>query len=359
MNVSTSDTVGEVRDYVARVRASLADLPPEDIDEFTTGMEADLAERLAEPGEGTLRDRLGDPEVYAAELRSAAGLPPRVADVHSRDSAAQRLSAWGTRLGEHLLGAMPWLSDLRPLWWAVRGFALAAVPALVLGTGIVRLGMLGAVVSVALGLLARHHHLTGGWVRPARVVGNVLAVLLLPFAFVMLVDGQDPYAQDAYLNDPVPGGDSLTSNGEQVTNIYAYDETGRRIDKVRLLDQNGRPLEVSEDFAYALPDSQELDALRDPRTGELMIPRDVFPLRWDERTGWEGMGMGEWQPPLAIAPLPGPVPVVPNDGSPTPAPTSSPTGSPTPSPTAPQTSPSTGVSATPTPTPSASPSASR
>lgn len=57
MNASMNDTergagpvASEVRDYVARVRAALADLPAEDVDEFTTGMEADLAERLAEPG---------------------------------------------------------------------------------------------------------------------------------------------------------------------------------------------------------------------------------------------------------------------------------------------------------------------
>mgnify|MGYP003289399478 CR=1 FL=1 len=34
------------------------------------------------------------------------------------------------------------------------------------------------------------------------------------------------------------------------------------------------------------------------------------------RTGWEGMGLGEWQPPMAIAPLPGPVPVIPDRRAP-------------------------------------------
>lgn len=352
VSMATGPAAAEVRDYVARVRAALADLPVEDVEEFTTGMEADLAERLAEPEEGTLRDRLGDPDAYAAELRAAAGLPPRVVAVEPRTSAGERISVRWVRFSDQVLGAAPWLSDLRPVWWFVRGFALAALPAVLVGGSIVVLGAFGAVVSVTLGLLARHGHLTGSWVGPVRVVGNVLALLLLPVALLLVVDtgsSSEPVYEDASFSGP-----GLTSDGEQVTNIYAYDETGRRIDTVRLLDQNGRPMEVSEDFAYALPDSQELDSLRDTRTGELMVPRDVFPLRWDDRTGWEGMGLGEWQPPLAIAPLPGPVPVVPNDGSPTPTPTLSPTSSPTPSPTAPQTSPSTGVSATPTPTPSAS-----
>ena len=359
-----NDTVSmEVRDYVGQVRTALADLPPEDVEEFTTGMEADLAERRAEPGEGTLSDRLGTPEAYAAELRSAAGLPPCAVGVPPRVSAGERLSARWSRLSDQVLAAAPWLSDLRPVWWFVRGFALAALPALVIGTGIVWLGTVGAVASVLGGLLVRHGQLAGGWVRPVRLVGNIAAVLLLPIAFLMLVDGHDPYADEVYGNEPGPGGVGLTSNGEQVTNLYAYDETGRRIDKVRLLDQNGHTLEVGEEFAYSIPDGQALDALRDPRTGELTIPRDVFPLRWDDRTGWERMGEGTWEPPLAIQPLPGPVPVLPNDGpstvSPTPTPTPTPTLSPTPSPTAPQTSPSTGVSATPPATPSTSPSASR
>ncbi len=98
-----NDTVAmEVRDYVVGVRAALADLPPEDVEEFTTGMEADLAERLAEPGDGTLRDRLGEPDAYAAELRSAAGLPPRAALVQSKKPVAQRLSdRWASLQREH------------------------------------------------------------------------------------------------------------------------------------------------------------------------------------------------------------------------------------------------------------------
>lgn len=357
VSMAAGPAAAEVRDYVARVRAAMADLPVEDVEEFTTGMEADLAERLAEPGEGTLRDRLGDPDVYAAELRAAAGLPARVVAAERRPSAGERLSARWARLSDQVLGAAPWLSDLRPVWWFVRGFALAALPAVFLGGSIVWLGAFGAVVSVALGLLARHGHLTGSRVGPVRVVGNVLAVLLLPVALLLLGD-TDSSSEPAY-EDSSFSGPGLTSDGEQVTNIYAYDETGRRIDKVRLLDQNGRALQVGEDFASALPDSQELDSLRDPLTGELTIPRDVFPLRWDDRTGWERMGDGTWAPPLAIAPLPGPVPVVPNDGASTVAPPPTPTATPRPSSTAPQTSPSTGVSATPTPTPSASPSASR
>lgn len=363
-----NDTVsGQVRDYVLQVRAALADLPAEDVEEFTTGMEADLSERLAEPGDGTLRDRLGEPDAYAAELRSAAGLPPRVALVEPKKPVAQRLSGLWSDVSSGVLAAMPWLHDLRPVWWAVRGFALATLPALMIGTGIVWLGTFGAMVSVAAGLLARHGKLTGGWVRPVRVLGNIAAVLLLPIAFVLLVD-RASYSEPGYSEGDFAAPVGLLNNGEQVANLYAYDESGRRIDKVRILDQNGRALQVGEDFVYQTDDPEALDRLRDPVTGEITVPRDVFPLRWDSRSGWERMGGTDWEPPMAISPLPGPVPTVevyPNSSATTPtpgasvrpSPTTSPTTSPTPQ--ASPTSPSSGVSATPTPTPSASPSSSR
>lgn len=333
---------GEVREYVVGVRAALGDLAPEDVEEFTLGMEADLGERLAEPGEGTLRDRLGEPGAYAAELRSAAGFPPRAVVVEARESVGQQVAARWRQSSTQLLDAAPWLRDLRPLWWAVRGFSLAALPAVVLGAGLLALGMLGAIVSVALGLMARHGRLTGSWVPSVRVVGNLLAVLLLPIAFVLLVD-RDPYANEVYEEPSTSSESGLTNNFEPVANLYAYDETGRRIDKVRLLDQNGATVRVGEDFLHQSGDLDALDRLRDPRSGEVMVARDIFPLRWNDRTGWEAFGDSAWQPPLAIQPLPGPVPsvqvdVVPDSG-PEPA-------TPVPVPT-------------PTPTPSASPSASR
>ena len=363
VNASMNSTDFEVRDYVGQVRAALADLPAEDVEEFTTGMEADLAERLAEPGDGTLRDRLGEPEAYAAELRSAAGLPPRAAVVQSKKPVAQRLSGLWSDLSSSVLTAMPWLRDLRPIWWFVRGFSLAVIPGLVLGTGIVWWGTLGAVFSIAAGLMSRHGRLTGGWVGPLRVIGNLAAVLLLPFAFVLLVDGRNSFENDQYYVDSQatygPGG-GLTNEGEPVANVYAYDESGRRIDKVRLLDQNGRPLKVSEDALLSADNMGEVEMLRDPRTGELDITRDVFPLRWNGRSGWERMYDREWEAPMAITPLPGPVPTIePSDPATTPTPGATASPSPSAPPTAPQTSPSSGVSATPTPAPSASPSASR
>jgi hypothetical protein len=75
----------EVRTVVAAVRTALDDLSPEEVEELTGGLEADLDDALADAGppgdslggQGDPAASLGDPEVYAAELRAAAGLPPR------------------------------------------------------------------------------------------------------------------------------------------------------------------------------------------------------------------------------------------------------------------------------------------
>src|SRR3954468_1429827 len=62
-----------VAEFAAAVRAALSDLAPDEIDELTDGLEADLTDRLAD---GDAAD-LGDPRAYAEALGPAAGLPHR------------------------------------------------------------------------------------------------------------------------------------------------------------------------------------------------------------------------------------------------------------------------------------------
>ena len=71
---SASDSAAQVQEYVSAVRAALSDLSLEEVEDLTAGMDADLGELLAERG-GTLEVALGSPQAYAAELRTAAGLP--------------------------------------------------------------------------------------------------------------------------------------------------------------------------------------------------------------------------------------------------------------------------------------------
>ncbi|NHA70343.1 hypothetical protein, partial [Phycicoccus flavus] len=128
MSVPTQPVVGPGTDdagaYVRAVRLWLDDLPSEDADELTRGMEADLAERAAESGE-RLWPLLGEPEAYAAELRSAAGLPPRrLPDEPARPGHLAQFRADWLRLRDSALERWPWVRDLRAAWWLARGFTL-------------------------------------------------------------------------------------------------------------------------------------------------------------------------------------------------------------------------------------------
>ena len=71
--MTTSTVTPEIVEFAQGVRAALADLPAEEVDDLTEGLEADLAEAYAED----LQRELPDPAAYATELRAAAGLPMR------------------------------------------------------------------------------------------------------------------------------------------------------------------------------------------------------------------------------------------------------------------------------------------
>ena len=91
----------EVREYAAAVRAALADVPADLLDD----LEEHLAE-VAADGEGSLASRLGPPADYARELRTAAGLPVgEEATAGARAGGAKligRLRSWGPMRQEQL-----------------------------------------------------------------------------------------------------------------------------------------------------------------------------------------------------------------------------------------------------------------
>lgn len=123
----------EVEQYAQAVREALADLPAAEREELLEDLPDHLAEVAAED-EGTLRERLGDPQTYAAELRTAAGLDPRPGQDTLRATLAQSY-----RHGRELLVGLdaglgramgyPRASDLgralRPGWWVLRGWIVA------------------------------------------------------------------------------------------------------------------------------------------------------------------------------------------------------------------------------------------
>ena len=156
----------EINLYVFAVRAALGDLPESLRDELLEDLPEHLAE-VAADGEGSLTDRLGSPEAYAADLRMSAGFvggfpdPPGRTDQFKemRDVALARLRVADVRLGP-LFGAeraSEFLVQLRPAWWVLRGYLAAMVLAWMLddsGQPIGLLPRIGGSEAVALLLLA-------------------------------------------------------------------------------------------------------------------------------------------------------------------------------------------------------------
>ena len=297
--------------YVAQVRVELADLPAEDVDDLTGGMEADLTELAAESG-GDLIGRLGSPGQYAAELRAAAGLPERVVCAGrqrgSLDGVVARSRAWfATLTGQHpwLRSATAYLVTLRPAWWLVRGYLAAWVLwSVVPGVPGFRPHSFLQLV-LALGAIVVSVQLGRGWLRQRTgmrlllVAANSALVLVAFVAFavadnVQYVPSSD-YSQAA----------GVSLDGTFVSNIYAYDSEGKRISSVRLFTQDGRPLGDAENAIG--PNGNEIGVARDG-SGALLTnayPRALFgPDPWQVVNPADPQAEpGPWIPPMSIVPL--------------------------------------------------------
>lgn len=243
--------------FAAEVRSNLADLPSDELDDLLDGLGADLAERLSDGGE------LGDAAQYADELRQAAGLPPREAmpEVAVKVAFGERMGEW---ISAKRMATAAWFAatparagfrdfavTLKPLWWVIRAMVVSWAALAFVGHPMVNglqvsffalaLNAIAIVVSVQWG---RGKWLPNAFLKVtyniARVAAVVLLLPVLVFSWAMLntptpayVDASPPY---------VPG---LHTNGEQVTNIFAYDCEGNLLDSVRLFDQDGNPIDTN------------------------------------------------------------------------------------------------------------------
>ena len=271
---TTLDTDLEV--FAAAVRRELHDLGPDVIDELTDGLEADLADSLADGGE------LGDPVAYAAELRAAAGLDPRGRrtrrpsdlDAAARSAIAELRSEAAGFVARHpaVRGVVDFFVSLRPVWWLLRAWAVGYV----LTGSVAPLDPLGVAVHVGLAVVSvqwgRGRWLPWRWSRAGVVVVSVGSLLLLPIAAgtAANIAGQryEVYTEPMY--------DGVMLNGQQVMNIFAYGADGEALTDVRLFDQNGEPLSV-------VPDSWNAEMNHDYSNGE-----DVIYVPSDEVTGATG-----------------------------------------------------------------------
>lgn len=247
-------TEQEITDYVARVRGALTDLPPAVRDELTEDLPEHLAVVAAE-SDGTLVERLGEPEAYASELRIAAGAGSGAGRRSTTgeltavvDRVRARLHTLDRQLGPPLgyPTVRAFLHLLTPGWWVLRGY-LAAMLLAVLTTGgiglLPRFGghlslglMMLAALVVASVMLGRREARSRIWPGRLLVLGNLV---LVGFGLVGLVHLEDRRDEGNYYA-PI----SVDSRYDHIRDVFVYDTEGQLVDYARLFDQNGDPIRL-------------------------------------------------------------------------------------------------------------------
>ncbi len=273
--MSTSDPTlvlhPEVSAFVEQVRRHLADLDDETRDELTGGLEADLADQVADGAP------LGDAAAYARELRTAAGLPERrrrrgidtsgwpSSPSEVLDRARERFLAQATR--PRVRPAWDLLVALRPAWWVARAWiALTLVdiwfgpwePITLIPTlGLPWVGEILLVAAIAVSTLIGLGRLwpgsgpdRDGLRRTTLAVANTVAVvtvLSIGVPWPAELSGSDDWDADSaymqgYRDAQHEGG--ILVDGRRVTDLFAYDAQGRPIEQVQLVDQDGQPVTI-------------------------------------------------------------------------------------------------------------------
>ncbi|WP_067135352.1 HAAS signaling domain-containing protein [Microtetraspora malaysiensis] len=236
-------------EYARAVRAELDDLPAKDRDELLEDLDDHLAEVAAE-SDVPLEERLGSPAAYAAELRAAYGGRP----ARPRRSVVGRAGAVPGAVHRRLLGLPPYrqvvafLPELRPAWWAIRGYALALVVLSAIGRGGVVPGdpvswvftLMVIWASVWLG----RRTVAGagsGWRRTPLILANAGAAWAV-LVGVAAAGHTGVYETASGSPQPVEVRNVGSFDGGEIYNIVPYAADGTALSDVRLYDQDGRPI---------------------------------------------------------------------------------------------------------------------
>jgi hypothetical protein len=360
----TTTTTSAIERYLEAVRAELADLGDEERADMIEDVEQHLLEVAAE-GDEPLESRLGPPAEYAAELRAAAGFPPKVSDEDVPEgSAAARASKWLSRVQKRLASsagyreAAAFVRSLQPGWWLLRAY-VATIALGVLTThgpmwsvvspfGLSPAGnspLLGPIFPTVFdsrvfgfGVLVTMVVASVAFSRAARVnrTLGVLAILgNVAILYMALLMGNDLAGEiqsssgSRAIYAPTPG---LSSYGKEITNIYPYSADGKPLGGVLLYDQDGQPIRTQPQAAPYYVSSGE----NGPARLITPPPDNGFPYNepiYDPNTGAK---IGERQRPVIIVPPPAasatPSPSPTTATAPAPAPTTNP--APTAAPTA-------------------------
>lgn len=263
----------QVTAFAKAVRRELADLGPDVLDDLTDGLEADLADKLADG------EPLGDAAEYAAELRAAAGVErttrPSIADNVRANIADLRARVAPFTSHPVIAEVIAFFVAVRPVWWVLRAWGLFFILA---GFHTAPSNPFDPWLLIALLVLSiqwgRGRWLPWKWSRGAVIALSVVALLALPTAASYLIQ-KIYYVDDMDPNDFIPTG--LVLDRQQVTNIFAYGPDGEPLTGVQLFDQNGDALNVDSTGAETLWVWDETD-----QSESIMVPSNGV----SGGTGW-------------------------------------------------------------------------
>lgn len=348
MNTTTGARPETVAHYAAQVRAHLVGMSPEQVDDLTDGLEADLADALADVDGSTapgstdgavvpdLVARFGPPAEYARELRAAAGLPepdalPRAGG--PRAALSRSRARWRVR-AERALGrlrAQPWwpgVRDLglsvRPLWWLLRAWVVYQVLMQTLTSGWGRGGWTPSNVPTFLLLVAvllvSVQWGRGLWVpRRLHLLPRAVSVGALVLALPALVWAANASAPVTYVYEEGYQADGVWVDGVQVSNLFVYDAEGNPLRDVQVYDDRGQAVRTTTDDGWG---SWSLPGVASPWSFVPAADEDgrdrwnVYPLLgapqedfdWQglqgEQKPWEGLTTEPRTPPLPFAKAP-------------------------------------------------------
>jgi uncharacterized membrane protein len=245
----------DVARYAAAVRAALAPLPDSERESLLEDLEDHLAE-VASESDVPLRERLGKPEDYAAELRSAyVGAESTTRRRLFRDTLRALISSViGTKAYREMRVLLP---ELRPGWWILRAYLAVLVLTFLFSTGQnlrpipnpfssggllqILATLIAIAISVRLGRRGRPRSI--GW-RGAALVANIaIALFALPVLVSMSTNHGYAIAEPPHQYfRAVEAGYYATGS---FTNVYPYTSDGRPLKDILLYDQNGRPLAIA------------------------------------------------------------------------------------------------------------------
>ena len=253
----------EAEDYLAAVSRRLADLPAEERAALLEDLALHLEALRAEDDDRSIETRLGPADAYAAELRSAAGLPAQPSP-----SAASPVGEDLRRRIAELL-AHPWArevlrlaTELRPAWWVVRGYLLVLVLCSLTDSqregliptplGSKLLGFLLVLAAIAGSVALGRRELPRRIAVPVVGAGVLLALAgLVELQYPLLDEPSPTYYVDPVSAEQATGEYPLLSRFGPVTDVLPYAADGTPLEGVLLFDQDGRPLQVGQQEWWA------------------------------------------------------------------------------------------------------------